>query len=223
MTKKHRWKRLYTYFIQQVKRPITLIQRVVFSLKSKSSFYLFSKNIYPSEFKKHCLITGMTGSWKSELLKYLIHFQISTNKSSVILIDPHWDVAKEIVSNRYLDKKRVVYFTPELLKKWIFALNPFAVKLNENEIDIYSNELALVFEEMIKSSSSLTLNMKSLLVPCIRVLLKRDNSSLRDLQRFMLENNEELIALWTQSKNPSVASFLQIISIRQYTRLPNNP
>jgi len=49
----------------------------------------------------------------------------------------------------------------------VFALNPFAVKLSDNEIDIYSNELALVFEEMIKSSSTLTLNMKSLLVPCI--------------------------------------------------------
>ena len=168
---------------------------------------MFSKKIYPSEFKKHCLITGMTGSWKSELLKYLINFQISTNKSSVILIDPHWDVAKEIVSNKYLDKKRIVYFTPEFLKKWVFALNPFAVKLNDNEIDIYSNELALVFEEMIKSSSSLTLNMKSLLVPCIWVLLKRDNSSLRDLQRFMLDNNDDLVALWTKSKNPSVASF----------------
>ena len=125
----------------------------------------------------------MTWSWKSELLKYLINNQIYKNKSSVIIIDPHWDVAKEIVSNKYLDKSRVVYFTPEFLKKWVFALNPFAVKLNDNEIDIYSNELALVFEEMIKSSSTLTLNMKSLLVPCIAVLLKRENSSLRDLQR----------------------------------------
>ena len=151
----------------------------------------------------------MTWSWKSELLKYLINFQIFKNKSSVIIIDPHWDVAKEIVSNKYLDKSRIVYFTPELLKKWIFALNPFAIKLNDNEIDIYSNELALVFEEMIKSSSSLTLNMKSLLVPCIWVLLKRENSSLRDLQRFMLENNEDLVALWTKSKNPAVAMFFR--------------
>ena len=151
----------------------------------------------------------MTWSWKSELLKYLINFQIANNKSSVIVIDPHWDVAQEIISNRYLDKKRVVYFTPKLLKQGIFALNPFAVKLNDNEIDIYSNELALVFEEMIKSSSSLTLNMKSLLVPCIAVLLKRDNSSLRDLQRFMLENNEDLVALWTKSMNPAVAQFFK--------------
>ena len=198
---------MYKYFIHQISRPIIFINKILFSLRYRLSFYLFSKKIYPSEFKKHCLITGMTWSWKSELLKYLINFQIFKNRSSIIIIDPHWDVAKEIVSNKYLDKSRVVYFTPELLKQWVFALNPFAVKLNDNEIDIYSNELALVFEEMIKSSSTLTLNMKSLLVPCIAVLLKRENSSLRDLQRFMLENNEDLVALWTKSKNPAVASF----------------
>jgi len=188
---------------------INFIKKIIYKLRTKLSFYLFSKKIYPSEFKKHCLITGMTWSWKSELLKYLINFQINTNKSAVIIIDPHWDVAKEIIQNKYLDKTRVVYFTPKLLKQGVFALNPFAVKLNDNEIDIYSNELALVFEEMIKNSSSLTLNMKSLLVPCIAVLLKRDNSSLRDLQRFMLENNEDLIALWTKSSNPAVAQFFK--------------
>ena len=188
---------------------INFIKYITFILRSKLSFYLFAKKIYPSEFKKHCLITWMTWSGKSELLKYLIHFQIAKNKSSVILIDPHWDVAQEIIWNRYLDKSRVVYFTPKLLKKWVFALNPFAVKLQESEIDIYANELALVFEEMIKSSSTLTLNMKSLLVPCIWVLLKRDNSSLRDLQRFMLDNNEDLVALWTKAKNPAVASFFK--------------
>ncbi len=188
---------------------IDFLHTMLFKVRMKLSFYLFSKKIYPSEFKKHTLITWMTGSWKSELLKYLINFQISKNKSAVIVLDPHGDVAKEIVENKFLDKSRVVYFTPKLLKRGVFALNPFAVKLSDNEIDIYSNELALVFEEMIKSSSTLTLNMKSLLVPCIWVLLKRDNSSLRDLQRFMLENNEDLIALWTKSNNPAVAQFFK--------------
>lgn len=188
---------------------IWFLHTMLFRIRMKLSFYFFSKKIYPSEFKKHCLITWMTGSWKSELLKYLINFQISNNKSAVIVLDPHGDVAKETIQNIYLNHSRVVYFTPKLLKRWVFALNPFAVKLNDNEIDIYSNELALVFEEMIKSSSSLTLNMKSLLVPCIAVLLKRDNSSLRDLQRFMLENNEDLVALWTKSNNPAVVQFFK--------------
>jgi hypothetical protein len=55
-----------------------------------------------------------------------------------------------------------------------FGINPFAYKLSDEEIEIYAGELSLVFEEMIKATSSLTLNMKSLLVPCITVLLKKE-------------------------------------------------
>jgi len=52
--------------------------------------------------------------------------------------------------------------------------------------------------------------MKSLLVPCITVLLKREWSSLKDLLRFMTANNEDLVELWTKSINPSVASFFKV-------------
>ncbi|WP_346391850.1 hypothetical protein [Sulfurimonas sp. NWX79] len=41
---------------------INFIKKTVYKLRTNLSFYLFSKKIYPSEFKKHCLITGMTGS-----------------------------------------------------------------------------------------------------------------------------------------------------------------
>ena len=207
MTPKTETKILFKKFIHSIKKLPFLLWKASYKVRTTISFYRFSRQIYSSEFKKHTLITWMTWSGKSELLKYLTHYQISRNKSSVIVIDPHWDVANEIVNNRYLDQKRVVYFSPKLLKKWIFGLNPFALNLSQSEVDIYSNELALVFEEMIKSSSSLTLNMKSLLVPCIEVLLNRKNSSLRDLLRFMLEDNADLVELGKRSKNPSVSEF----------------
>ena len=153
----------------------------------------------------------MTWSWKSELLKYLIHFFINTKKqkASVIVCDPHGDVADEIFAHQYLNHNDVVFFTPKLLVQWTFGINPFGYKLNDSEIEVYASELALVFEEMIKSSSSLTLNMKSLLVPCITILLKREWSSLKDLLRFMTSNNEDLVALGTKSLNPSISSFFK--------------
>ena len=173
---------------------------------------MFKKLIYPNEFDKHCLITGMTWSWKSELLKYLIHFFINTkkNKASIIICDPHWDVADEIFNHKYINHNDVVYFNLLLFVDKAFGINPFGYKLKDDEIEVYASELALVFEEMIKSSSSLTLNMKSLLVPCITVLLKREWSSLKDLLRFMTANNEDLIELGTKSINPSVASFFKV-------------
>ena len=184
----------------------------LYKLKLYFSFRLFKKYLHPTEFEKHCLITGMTWSWKSELLKYLIHFFINTQKqkASIIVCDPHGDVADEIFNHRYINHDNVVYFHPLLFdKEHIFGINPFWYKLNDDEIEIYAGELALVFEEMIKSSSSLTLNMKSLLVPCVTVLLKRENSSLKELQRFMTANNEDLVELWTKSLNPSIANFFK--------------
>jgi len=154
----------------------------------------------------------MTWSGKSELLKYLIHLFIINYKDrwSIIVCDPHWDVADEIISHRYINQDDLVYFNPLLLKEWVFGINPFAYKLNDDEIEIYASELALVFEEMIKSSSSLTLNMKSLLVPCITVLLKREWSSLKELQRFMSSDNVDLVELGCKSINPSIASFFRV-------------
>lgn len=202
---------LYKYFIQSFKRLNQLKIYYKYRIKRYLNFRAFRKRLSPDEFKKHCLISGMTWSWKSELLKYLIHFFFYEKKNtwSIILCDPHWDVAEEIVSHKYIDHNNIVYFNPLLLKKWNFEINPFGYKLNDDEIEIYSWELALVFEEMIKSSASLTLNMKSLLVPCITVLLNKENSSLKDLLRFMTSNNEDLVELWIKSLNPSIANFFK--------------
>ena len=213
-------KQMYKYLIQKIKwlkyRYFTkhniLKWWYIYKLKLYFSFRQFKKYLHPAEFQKHCLITWMTGSWKSELLKYLIHFFINTQKqkASIIVCDPHGDVADEIFNHKYINHDNVVYFHPLLFdKEHIFGINPFGYKLNDDEIEVYASELALVFEEMIKSSSSLTLNMKSLLVPCITVLLKRENSSLKELQRFMTANNEDLVTLGTKSLNPSIANFFK--------------
>ena len=202
----------YKYFEEQISKSLLLKNWYIYKLKIYFSFRKFKKLIYPNEFNKHCLITWMTWSWKSELLKYLIHFFIYKYKYkwSIIVCDPHGDVADEIVSHKYIYQEDVVYFNPLLFKYWTFGINPFGYKLNDDEIEVYAAELALVFEEMIKSSSSLTLNMKSLLVPCITVLLKREWSSLKDLLRFMTANNEDLVELGTKSLNPSIASFFKL-------------
>ena len=203
---------LYKYIGQLNLKIQNLIEKYIYKIKLYYSFKKFKQILHPNEFEKHCLITWMTWSWKSELLKYLIHFFINTkkNKASIIICDPHGDVADEIFAHKYIDNNDVVYFNSLLFGNGAFGINPFGYKLKDDEIEVYAWELALVFEEMIKSSSSLTLNMKSLLVPCITVLLKREWSSLKDLLRFMTANNEDLVELGTKSINPSVASFFRV-------------
>ena len=203
-------KRVYKYFIHQYKIIFLFFEKIIYKIKIKFTFSKFQKLISFKEFEKHCLITWMTWSGKSELMKYLIYYFIYRKKrSSIILCDPHGDVADEIFNHKYLNHTEVVYFHPLLFQKWVFGINPFWYELNDNEIEVYAGELALVFEEMIKSKPSLTLNMKSLLVPCIIVLLKRKNSSLKDLQRFMSDNNEDLVELGLKSINPSISNFFK--------------
>jgi hypothetical protein len=61
-------------------------------------------------------------------------------------------VADEIFNHRYIDHDNIVYFNPLLLKYGTFGINPFGYELSDEEIEVYASELALVFEEMIKSS-----------------------------------------------------------------------
>jgi hypothetical protein len=56
-----------------------------------------------------------------------------------------------------------------------------------------------VFKELL-SNTSLTTQMEAILIPCLTVLLKREGSTLLDLQRFMNDDkNEDLVRLGTQS------------------------
>jgi len=113
--------------IQQHQRLNQLVDSYIYKIKLYFSFKKFKQQLHPREFEKHCLITGMTGSGKSELLKYLIHYFINTkrNKASVVICDPHGDVADEIFANQYIDHNDVVYFNSLLFGDGAFGINPF--------------------------------------------------------------------------------------------------
>jgi hypothetical protein len=87
----------------------------LFRIFSKLAYKRFRYIMPISEFKKHCLITWMTWSGKSEFLKFLFFIYATKKDSSVILLDPHWDVADEIVKSRFIDSDRVVYFSAKLM------------------------------------------------------------------------------------------------------------
>lgn len=188
------------------------------------------------DFERHAYITGMTGSGKSELMKFIVYHllykripffsflnrsiieRIKPNKS-VFVIDPHGDLAHQIYrwyETQYILRKatrpplKVVYFDPFLCKDKKPVLNPFDIKdKSEDTIDLVSQEIARVFKELIKDSR-LSLQMETLLIPCIATLLRRENSTLRDLQRFMNDNlNKDLVEEGMRSPNPAHREFFK--------------
>ena len=193
------------------------------SVPEKGFFLRELSSLIPySKLKKHAYIVGGTGSGKSELMKLMIYnlqkqSQKKQNKA-IILIDPHGDLAKEIRDFHLnaFDKeeayKRMVYLEPDLIKGYTFTLNPFQVSLKkdpEKTIKVVTEQLVSVFEEIVPRAT-LSNYMKAIVAPCIATLLRKGNSSLLDLQRFMDDdNNQDLVELGKQSPIISHKIFFQ--------------
>lgn len=146
----------------------------------------------------HTYILGGSGSGKSELMKIDIHENVAKNDSSNVLIDLHGDLAKQ-VARSIEDKERLTYLDLYLAKNKIFTINPLQIECKDEEIiAILTQELISVFE--IALDLDWSLNMEALLVPCISTLLRKRDSDLYELQRFMNDDkNSYLIALGKKS------------------------
>ncbi len=162
----------------------------------EKKFYLLEKNFY-----KHCYISGNTGAGKSNLLKLIIKF-LSKNQNNLILIDPHGDLAEAVYLSDFTHNKNKIYIDPckYINEDLSPIINPFDLfnNLSDYDIDLASQELTRVFEELLKNAT-LSLAMSTILKPCIAVLIKRPNSTLKTLLRFFDDNrNGDLIELGKQ-------------------------
>ena len=165
-------------------------------------------------FKRHAYIIGGSGSGKSELIKFIMHHIITAKSAKnygAVVIDPHGDLAEEIA--RFKDCKnndRIVFFDPESPKCETPSLNIFHLPDDdERTVDIVAGNIADAFEEII-ADSSISAQMRALLIPCISVILRRNGGSLSDLQRFMVDGeNEDLIAEGCKSPNAGHATFFK--------------
>lgn len=155
-------------------------------------------------FDTHAYITGESGSGKSELLKLIAHEILSARsgelfeKSNLLFIDPHGDLAEEIVRlNDAWDGEtpRFEYFKYDLFDGESPVIDLFFSNEGEtdNQLDKRASHLFEAFNEII-DDASISMQMRALLVPCLNVLLRRKGSTLADLQRFMQDDkNGDLI------------------------------
>jgi len=170
-----------------------------------------------------------TGSWKSEMLKTLAYSRwVKRNSSlrtylaqkiqkknirhSLVFIDPHGDTAHEIAQwKEHRKSEHFVYISPTLKWGYCPCINPFDIRFdNEIMLELIAQEITGIFSELLKDAS-LSVQMEALLTPCVATLLRRKNSSLWDLQRFMVDElNTDLVKLGLQSPNPAHRNFFEI-------------
>lgn len=169
-----------------------------------------------NELKRHSFLVARSGSGKSEILKSLFYqlqkYSRQDNSCSLILIDPHSDLAKEVYEFYFngVDKNRCIYIDPYYDPENTPVINPLDIPVrDEQNIDIMSQEISRAFQELL-GQSSLSLQMETILIPCLATLLRKGNSNLKELQRFMDDDhNKDLIELGMQSPHPSHREFFK--------------
>lgn len=140
--------------------------------------------------ERHTYVTGQSGSGKTEVLKNLIYEDIADGQSSVIVIDPHGDLAEDVARfdlNR--SGSRLVFLDPRLSPGLAPCFNPFDVPdeyRTPEIVDAMADNLAETFIEMLKTTG-LTVQMRSLLKPVLSTLLLRPGSGITDVVDFFDE------------------------------------
>lgn len=154
--------------------------------------------------RPHGYILGTPGSGKSELLKLLVHTYVTHKQyGSVVVIDPSSDFVKQIARwKEFNTTNRLIYIRPTLAKGMSPVINPFeidgveATDYSEEAINVkrvVAQELVEALGRIIAEGGSLTPHMKTILTNCVLTLLDKEDSTLKDLSRFM-RNDSELIA-----------------------------
>lgn len=149
------------------------------------------------EFNSHIHILGSTQSGKSEFIKIMFRKLVLKADGSIVIFDPHGDLSRQC-AKMMDDKKDIIYIDPTLKKGFTPTLNPFRLKkINEKTISIVAQELINALESIIGEIST---NMEALITPLIYILLRKGDSGIDELVRFLDdENNEDLIKLGLES------------------------
>lgn len=178
-------------------------------LKHRQSFF-----IPESERKKHSYISGGSGSGKSELLKSIIHYYLTEDThSALVLMDPHGKIAEEVAKfKENINSERLIFIAPDLARHYSPVFNPFDVKphLDAQDLDIAAQELVGAFREIL-GEAGFSAQMETLLKPCLSTLLLHPDGDLYKLQQMMdnEEGREWLNFAFEHLKNPAQIHFLK--------------
>lgn len=113
--------------------------------------------------RKHAYSVAQSGSGKSEIQKPVMYDLIwrsrKNRRLSVALMEPHGDLAQEVLRFRLWKKQRsrLIYINPTIHKllgiNEIYSpvINPFDIAYkDEDSIDSFAQEITNAFKEMIK-------------------------------------------------------------------------
>lgn len=148
-----------------------------------------------NSFDRHLFITGASGNGKSHLLKQLCWQSIQQENVASVILDPHGDLASDIISNITEENKDDIVFVDVTDSNVSFGFNIFSAE-TEAEKAVLASDLQKVFQSTFVSSGD---RINSVLQKTISTLVYSDKeASILDIKRFLVEEqyrNEYLDAL----------------------------
>jgi Helicase HerA, central domain/TraM recognition site of TraD and TraG len=160
------------------------------------------------DLKAHAYIGACSGHGKSELIKVML-YGLLKKKQSVILFDPHGDIAEEVTHWKEFaeNPERLIYFYPYLAGEdltTVPVLNPLAPlyqsKLLDSAVENFIDTISAVVGS---GDADISRRMKTLLKPCIYSLAEQKNADLFDLIAFVSESEKVKGAGKNQEKRPT--------------------
>lgn len=168
----------------------------------------FNNIIHPNEIDSHLHIIASTKSGKTELIKLIFAKLAQQKDGSIVVFDPHGDLASQCA--KMMDEKNdIIYIDPTLKNGLTPTINPFRLKKKDEEtIEIIAQELVNALESIIGAEFSP--NMEALLTPLIYVLLRKGDSGIDELLRFLdKEKSTDLMRLAMESPIKAHRDFMK--------------
>jgi hypothetical protein len=135
-------------------------------LEDGREFRLSLEDLY-----RHCYVIGQTGSGKTSFIKMLVHRLRELGDASIVVIDPHGDMARELAE----EIPGSLYLHPI---KSPFGLNPLDLPKHENRdfaVTIAIDILIEMFKEVLKLMET-AVNVKYLLQVLLRAFYSKTDS-----------------------------------------------
>lgn len=153
----------------------------------------------------HSFVVGRTGAGKSVLLHNLIrHYLTRNTQPTVILFDPHGDLARRVAHDRMNTiRDRLVYIRFSGIGRRQAHFNPFDLP---NPTEVRLNHAQLQFSGAVEQiiGEPFTPRQRTLIRACLGVMLHRPNSTLVDLIRLQQDGQNADLLHYGQTKLPNV-------------------
>lgn len=153
----------------------------------------------------HTFVVGRTGVGKSVLLHNLIrHYLVWNIKPSIVVLDPHGDLARSVARDRVFRKNdRLVYISFNGIGGKHIHLNPFdLIRPTEHKLNRAQLQFAGAVEQII--GQSFTPVQRTLIRACLGIMLHKPGLTLVDLVRLLQDEQNVDLVRYGQNSLPNI-------------------